>query len=90
MGHSSHEDLVKALSEAEKLIKVGDTYFHYKHPDQFYKIESLGFLEATEEVCVCYRWLYGPKLLFIRPISNFLSEVEVDGKKIARFKIVEK
>ncbi len=88
MGHISEDELQKRLEDAQKKIKIGDVYAHYKHPDKHYKIETLGFLEATDGVIVGYRWLYGGEFLFFRPIDNFLEDVEVDGEMTPRFKKV--
>lgn len=48
--------------------------------------------ETLEELVV-YRALYeskkfGKNALWVRPLKMFLEEVEVDGKKVPRFKYV--
>lgn len=83
MGHTSQEDLAKKIETAN--IKVGEKYYHFKNPNDLYTIEFVGLLENTEEVCVGYRGDYGKKLLWVRTISDFFSEKEIDGKKVKRF-----
>ena len=53
MTHSL-EDLDKQTTKAKKEVEVGGIYYHYKNPDKFYVVESVGFLENTEELCVIY------------------------------------
>lgn len=89
MAHKTQNEILKGIDKARKLIEVGGLYAHYKHPDQFYVIESVGCVEETEEPCVCYRALYGKGILWIRTLKNFLEKVEVDNKKVSRFSFVK-
>ena len=69
-----------------KHVEVEAFYAHYKHPERNYEVVELAILEATEEVAVVYRALYGEKLTFIRPFANWLETVEVgEGKRVPRF-----
>lgn len=87
MGHISAEELNKRLIEAEKIVTPGSVYYHYKTPDHFYEIQSLCLIESLEEVGVLYKPLYGEdsKIVWLRPLSVFLEEVEKDGVKTKRF-----
>lgn len=51
MGHRTQEELVAELNAALDVVRVGDKYAHFKHPDQYYLIEFVGLLEVSEEVC---------------------------------------
>lgn len=86
MAHKSLEEIFPLIKSAGKKIPKGSIYSHYKHPEQHYVIEFVGCWENTEEVCVGYRALYGKKILWVRPLENFLERVEVDGKKVPRFR----
>lgn len=46
---------------------------------------GLGFLEATDELCVIYQAQYGEKLTFLRPLTIWLEKVEWEGKTVPRF-----
>lgn len=71
--HIPESELLKKLNDAKKLVKVGGKYFHYKNPDQFYIVLDLAIDEATENVSVIYQAQYRKKIIFIRPISNWLT-----------------
>ena len=86
----NQKKLNKELESALRKIKVGALYSHYKNPKRFYRIKFLGFLESTEEVCVGYRSIYGKGILWVRTLKNFTERVEVNGKKIPRFKYLGK
>lgn len=81
------EDQLKAgLENAKKLVPIGK-YAHYKHPDDpRYEVVGVGIIESTEGVCVIYKNRLG--WLWVRTLEDFTSEVEVDGKRVKRFKIV--
>ena len=52
---------------------------HYKDPTKKYEVTDLAIIEATEEVAIVYRALYGDELTFIRPLASWLYTVETGG-----------
>ncbi|TSC83466.1 MAG: hypothetical protein G01um101416_1247 [Microgenomates group bacterium Gr01-1014_16] len=89
MGHETQENLDKRLAEARKRVEIGALYYHYKHPEQFYRVLGMHLLEETEEPCVVYQALYGQGLSWVRPVADFTAEVEADGKKVKRFEVIK-
>ena len=72
-------------------MKLGK-YQHYK--GNFYEVIGIARHSETLEEMVVYKALYdsekfGKNALWTRPKSMFLEDVEVDGKKVPRFKFVE-
>lgn len=57
---------------------------HYKNK-LLYRPLNFATLEADNELCVVYEGQYGYKLLFVRPVKEWLAEVEFEGKKTTRF-----
>ncbi len=86
VAHKPQEEIQRQIERALKKVKVGGLYFHFKNPEHLYVLESIGCLESTEEVCVCYRAQYGKGVLWIRTLEDFLGSKEIDGKKVSRFK----
>lgn len=70
----------------EDTIQPG-TYEHYKGHQ--YRVLGVAKHSETLEKMVVYQALYGEKGLWVRPLEMFLEEVEIDGKKMPRFKFVE-
>jgi len=70
-----------------KEVKPG-RYLHYKGKN--YEVVGVAHHSETLEELVVYRALYeteyGLNALWVRPREMFLEEVEVDGKKVPRFK----
>lgn len=64
-------------------IKPGK-YQHYK--GNYYEVIGTAKHSETLEEMVIYKALYGEEQLWARPLKIFLEEVEVNGKKIPRFK----
>lgn len=81
------EELDVLLASAKDQVSVGSTYKHYK--GMKYVVLDVALIESTLEPGVVYQAQYGAKLTFIRPISDWLSEVEYEGKKITRFTLAE-
>jgi hypothetical protein len=71
----------------ENKIKIGK-YRHYKGKE--YEVIGIAKHSETLEEMVVYRALYGEGELWVRPLKMFLEEVEVDGKKVARFEYIDK
>lgn len=71
------------LSPEAKKIKKG-LYKHYKNHDY----EVLGVVIHSEnlEEYVLYKALYDEKLTWVRPLKMFIEKVEIEGKKVPRFK----
>jgi len=63
-------------------IKTGK-YRHYK--GNLYQVDGIAKHSETEELMVVYRPLYGEQSLWVRPLTMFIEEVDVEGIKIPRF-----
>jgi hypothetical protein len=87
--HKKHNQLHQELEEAERRVVVGGIYSHYKYPENTYKVINLGFIEATDSVCVIYQAVYDQKLVFVRPLDSWLETLSWDGGEVARFKLVK-
>ena len=70
-------------------LKLGK-YQHYK--GNFYKVLGVGKHSETLEELVVYEALYDNPdgKLWVRPLKMFTEEIVVNGKKLPRFKFVEK
>lgn len=86
MAHKGEDELLKNLQALRGKISVGDKYCHYKHPDKYYSILAIGFIEATEEPCIVYQAEYGDRFVWIRTESEFFAKVTLeDGTMVDRF-----
>lgn len=63
-------------------------YQHFKGKN--YSVLYLATHSETMETYVVYRQLYGEGSVWIRPLSMFQEQVEVDGKFVPRFKYIGK
>ena len=60
-------------------------YVHYKNGKHYAVIDVVRHSE-TEEWMVLYRAEYGDYGLWVRPLKNFLEQVNLDGQLVPRFK----
>lgn len=67
-------------------IQLGK-YEHYKGNQ--YEVVGVAKHSETLEELVVYRALYGENHLWVRPLKMFLESVEIEGKKVPRFKFIE-
>jgi hypothetical protein len=85
--HEPEAVLSKRLAEAAEQVTANADYMHYKQ--QLYTVLHLAIEEATNEICVVYRAKYGERLIFIRPVHDWLAEVRWEGRRVKRFARVE-
>jgi hypothetical protein len=62
-------------------------YRHYKGHE--YTVLGVGRHSETLEEFVVYRQEYGDHGLWVRPAAMFLETVELEGKKVPRFRPLE-
>lgn len=67
------------------MLKLGK-YRHYKNKE--YEVIGVAHHSETLEDLVVYRALYGEYGLWVRPLSMFIEEVEIDGKRMPRFEYI--
>ena len=63
-------------------------YEHYK--GNRYELLYIANHSETLEKMVVYKALYGEGEIWVRPLSMWNEEIELDGKKVLRFKLIEK
>jgi cyclomaltodextrinase / maltogenic alpha-amylase / neopullulanase len=68
------------------MLKLG-VYEHYK--GKRYEVLGVAKHSETLEDLVVYKKLYDDGGLWVRPLKMFLEDVEVNGKKMPRFKFLE-
>lgn len=90
MKHLSGGELQHLLHEAASSVSVGGRYLHYK--GRAYLVTGLCVIEATDTIGVLYQADYAglEGVTFLRPVEDFLAEVEQNGVKKKRFKKIEK
>lgn len=77
--------LQQKLQDSQQKVTVGAHYVYYRDADLKYKVLQIGLQEADEQVCMIYQALYGEQLVWVRNLNDWLAEVELAGKKVARF-----
>ncbi len=68
------------------MIQAG-TYRHYK--GRTYQVIGVAKHSETEEDVVVYRALYGEGGLWVRPLEMFCEKVEIGGKSVPRFELIQ-
>ena len=75
------------MNKMSDVISLGK-YEHYKGKQ--YEVLGTAKHSETLEEFVVYKALYGEGELWVRPLKMFLEEVDFNGKKVLRFKYIEK
>ncbi|MGE5381734.1 MAG: DUF1653 domain-containing protein [Methylocystaceae bacterium] len=71
----------------ERSLNIGGKYRHFKGNE--YRVLFLAKHSETEEDMVVYQALYGDRLIWVRPLSMFLDQKEVNGALVDRFTELE-
>lgn len=66
--------------------RQGEIYKHYK--GNLYQITAVAMHTETEEMMVVYQALYGDFKYYTRPLKMFMEQVDLKGKKINRFTLI--
>ena len=61
-------------------------YRHYKGGE--YDVYGVARHSETDERLVVYRPRYGERELWVRPLEMFVETVEVDGRAVPRFELL--
>lgn len=69
------------------LVQIGKSYEHYK--GNVYRVVAVGKMEATLEDVVVYQSLDHGSPVWVRPIAEFFAEVDWEGKRIPRFRLID-
>lgn len=67
-------------------VKINGIYRHYKNKD--YRVLAVAKHSETLEDMVVYQALYGEGDIWVRPLTMFLETIMVDGREVARFRLV--
>lgn len=62
-------------------------YEHYK--GNKYELLHIAKHSETLENMVVYKALYGEGEIWVRPLSMWNEQVEIEGKSVPRFKLIE-
>jgi hypothetical protein len=62
-------------------------YRHYKGGE--YRVMGVARHSETEELLVVYQPQYGERDWWVRPLSMFTEQVEIEGRLIPRFQHIE-
>ena len=89
MGHTPYQELARRVQGAEAKVKPGSLWYHWRNPDQQYRVIRVGVDESTEELVVVYEQLVEPKpVVWVRRLrgkDGWLTPVLNDGAEVPRF-----
>lgn len=71
----------------KRIIHPGKKYRHFKGNE--YLVLHLAKHSETLEDMVVYQALYGERGIWVRPLSMFAEQVEVNGKLVYRFEEID-
>ena len=71
-------------------IDAGMIVTHYKHPTRRYEVVGVGKDSGDLEEVVIYKALFQAEFkfgtLWVRPLSEFIETLVIDGKEVERFR----
>ena len=73
--------------ELDLRTQICGKYRHYKGNE--YQVLGTTYHSETQELMVLYRPLYGDRALWVRPYDMFNEQIQVEGRIVARFALIE-
>lgn len=92
MAHLSHIELASRVAAARTKVKVGELYYHWRNPDQHYRVLNVGINEADEQIVVIYELQTDQPVVWVRPLrgkDGWLTPVMQNSREIPRFSRVK-
>ncbi|TQV75079.1 DUF1653 domain-containing protein [Aliikangiella marina] len=74
-------------SNLDQREQLKGRYRHYKGAE--YIVLGTAYHSETEELMVVYQPDYGDKKLWVRPFDMFNETIEVAGKQVKRFSLID-
>lgn len=87
IGSGNMSNTFKSSDAAKRILKTGKKYRHFKG-NEYLVLYQAKHSETLEDLVV-YKALYGEGGIWVRPLSMFLEQVEVNGKIVDRFQEIE-
>lgn len=87
IGSGNMSNTLKSSDAARRILKTGKKYRHFKG-NEYLVLYQAKHSETLEDLVV-YKALYGEGGIWVRPLSMFLEQVEVNGKIVDRFQEIE-
>ena len=84
----SEAELIKEINKAKEEIEIGARYRHSKSGREV-TVLHIGLIEDDQEPAVIYQHEDGAKIIWVRPVEDFIEEVEVDDEEVPRFVKIE-
>ena len=81
------KESIISTAKNQQGINSGSKYRHFKGKE--YLVLYLAKHSETLENMVVYQALYGERGIWVRPLSMFLEQVEVNGKMVNRFEEIK-
>lgn len=87
---ATREELFSRIVDAQSKVEIGGVYSHFKNSERLYRVEDIALLQIShadydEQAVVIYSAVEDPEIRWVRPLTDFCSEVEVDGQKQPKF-----
>lgn len=81
MSHSNIFTLTQKIQLAQKIVKKGASYYHYKTPNKYYKVIDIALQESNENPCVIYHSLDNPEIIWVRDLEVWCQQVLNDNNE---------
>jgi len=85
----SQSDALDLLNNAVSQVLVGGVYCSSYIPSDLYQVLTVAIDAVTLEPVVVYVALFGVNAVWVRPVSEFVELVDVDGAAVPHFQLID-
>ncbi len=84
----SQDEALDLLNDALSQVEMGAIYYSSYIPDDLYQVLTVA-LDSNEQQVVVYQALFGINAIWVRPLSEWVALVDVEGNSVPHYQLLE-
>ena len=84
----TQDDMLDLLNDALTQVQMGAIYSSSLLPDDLYQVLTVA-LDSNEQQVVVYQALFGINAIWVRPLSEWIALVDVDGNLVPQYQLLD-
>ena len=87
--YPSQDDILSLLNDAASQVVIGGVYCSSYIPSDLYQVLTVALDTNTNEEVVVYQALFGVGAIWVRPVSEWVAVVEIEGAALPHYQLID-